>query len=228
MATPAAGLDVSGLRLAVGGRRLFEDVSVRVPRGAAAAVMGPSGSGKTSFLNAVAGLLACTGTIRVHDEVVSALDARARDAHRLRRVGMVFQDSDLLPELTVLENAELPGRLLGQPESQYRVRALETLVDVGLELRRDSWPSELSGGERQRVAVARALHHRPELLLADEPTGALDPENRDRVAGLLIDVARSTGAVVLVATHDPAVAARCDVTYWCRGSRLVCEDAHVA
>ncbi|WP_408899620.1 ABC transporter ATP-binding protein [Nocardioides sp. R1-1] len=121
----------------------------------------------------------------------------------MRRIGMVFQDSDLLPELTVVENAELPGRLLGREAREYRARARETLSEVGLESRRDSWPSDLSGGERQRVAVARALHHRPGLLLADEPTGALDQDNRDRVVALIVDIARSTGAVALIATHDP-------------------------
>lgn len=228
MTTPTAGLDVTGLGLAVGDRRLFEDTSISVGPGRTAAIMGPSGSGKTSFLNAVAGLVACTGVIRLHGETVSGLRPREWDAFRLRRIGMVFQDSDLLPELTAVENAELPGRLMGREKHEYRARALETLSDVGLESRRDSWPSELSGGERQRVAVARALHHRPGILLADEPTGALDQENRDRVVALIVDIARSTGAVALIATHDPAVAARCDATYWCRGSRLVCDDAEAA
>lgn len=228
MTTPAEGLEVVGLGLAVGERRLFDEVSISVSPGRVAAIMGSSGSGKTSFLNAIAGLIPCVGTIRLNGETVSGLKPPARDSYRLQRIGMVFQDSDLLPELTVLENAELPGRLTGQDASEYRARALETLRDVGLESRRDSWPNELSGGERQRVAVARALHHRPGLLLADEPTGALDPENRDRVMSLMADVGRSTGAVTLIATHDPAVTAKCDTTYWCRDSRLVVDDFEAA
>lgn len=228
MTTPTAGLEVVGLGLAVGDRCLFDDVSIEIQAGLTVAVMGPSGSGKTSFLNALAGLTSCAGVIRIQGEAVTSMKAAARDAHRLLQIGMVFQDSDLLPELTVLENAELPGRLIGQDASRYRARALETLRDVGLESRRDSWPSELSGGERQRVAVARALHHRPRLLLADEPTGALDPDNRDRVTSLLIDVARSMGAVTVIATHDPSVAAMCDVTYRCRGLRLVRDDIEAA
>ena len=228
MTTPTAGLDVSDLGLVVSGRHLFEAASIHVAPGRAAAMMGPSGSGKTSLLNAIAGLVPSNGSIRLHGDALDTLTARARDAHRLRRIGMVFQDSDLLPELTVVENAELPGRLTGQDRADYHARALETLREVGLESRRDSWPSELSGGERQRVGVARALHHRPDLILADEPTGALDPENRDRVTSLLVEVARSTGAVALIATHDPAVAALCDATYRCRGSRLVRDGVEAA
>jgi lipoprotein-releasing system ATP-binding protein len=218
-------LHVNDLQVQVAGRCLFSSVSMTVEPGSTVAIMGPSGSGKTSLINAIAGLVPHGGSVAVNGVDVSALSDNERSRFRLRAIGMIFQDSDLLPELTVIENAELPGRLLGEPQEVYRTHAEEALVSVGLRDRHDAWPSDLSGGERQRVAIARALNNHPSLILADEPTGALDGTNRDHVTDMLVGIARSRHAVVLIATHDPAVAAKCDQTLLCHSGDLL-EEHH--
>lgn len=214
-------LHVEHLTIEVQGRPLFRDVSWQVRAGTCIAIMGPSGSGKTSLINAIAGLLPSTGTIMLDGVEVSGLSQRRREDHRLRSIGMVFQDGDLLPELTAVENAGFPARLLGQHPDDYHARAVADLEHVGLGDRLDSWPSDLSGGEIQRVAIARALSNEPVLLLADEPTGALDRTNANHVAEVLSFLAHERNACVLIATHDPDIAKHCDEVFQCEDLTLV-------
>jgi putative ABC transport system ATP-binding protein len=188
-------------------RKLLDGVSFCAAAGELVALVGESGSGKTTLLNLVAGLdRPDAGSIRLGDTVVSALDDDAAARLRRRDYGFVFQAFHVLPHLTVLQNVALPLWLNGLDEAL----ALGALAAVGLDRRADSWPRELSGGELQRIAVARALVHRPRLVLADEPTGNLDAANADKVLALLADAVRAQGAIGLVVTHSPAAAATAD------------------
>lgn len=199
-----AGLACRGLRVDLGGRLVLDGADLDVASGGAVAVMGPSGSGKTTLLHCLAGLrVPDDGEVVVVGEVVSAMGAGRRARFRLGRVGMVFQFGELLEELTVAENVALPLRLRGEPG---RERVAAVLAAVGLGDRAGSMPGELSGGEVQRAAIARAVAGRPRLLLADEPTGALDEDLSQAVAELLVATARAVDAVLVVATHDPIVA----------------------
>jgi putative ABC transport system ATP-binding protein len=185
-----------------------DDVSLGVAAGEAVAVMGPSGSGKSTLLNLIAGLDRPTsGTITVAGERIDRLSERAVARFRRGRIGMIFQFFNLLEDLTVLDNVLLPAQLAGTPASQAQRRAGELLEVLRIEQHRQAYPARLSGGERQRVAIARALVNRPELLLADEPTGALDSATGKEIGALLLDLNRSGQTLVLV-THSPDLAAQ--------------------
>ncbi|NHA67492.1 ABC transporter ATP-binding protein [Phycicoccus flavus] len=186
-------------------------LSLEVTEPAAVALVGTSGSGKSTVLNLLGGLdRATSGSVAVRGTDVTTLRGRALVEHR-RRVGFVFQAFHLVPGLTAVENVALPLVPRGRRGDTYR-RADALLERVGLAGRRDALPGELSGGQRQRVAIARALVADPVLVLADEPTGNLDTENARAVLDLLLEVRAEAGATLLVATHDPDVAARCDRT----------------
>jgi putative ABC transport system ATP-binding protein len=183
-------------------------VSLRVAAGEAVAVMGPSGSGKSTLLNLIAGLDRPTGgTVTVAGERVDALTETAVARFRRRQIGMIFQFFNLLDDLTVADNVLLPAQLAGMRRAAARARARELLATLGIDQHRDDYPARLSGGERQRVAIARALVNRPALLLADEPTGALDTAAGQEIGRLLLDLNRSGQTLVLV-THNPDLAAR--------------------
>lgn len=204
-------LEVSNLSLDVPGRRLLKGVSLAGEAGECLAVMGPSGAGKTSLLNCLCGIAAPSGgSVWVDGVELTALGPSKLADFRLRRIGMVFQFGELLPELTTLENVALPLRLLGSSRRDSERRAGEWLERLGLGGRGGMHPDTLSGGEVQRAGIARALAHEPRLVLADEPTGALDEENTARIAGLLVGTAKELGATVVVTTHDPLVASRAD------------------
>ena len=188
-------------------RRLLDAVSFTAAPGELVALVGESGSGKTTLLNLIAGLdRPDAGSVRLDDTEVSALSDDAAAKLRRRAYGFVFQAFHVLPHLTVAQNVALPLWLNKLDEA----RVFAALASVGLEKRADSWPRELSGGELQRVAVARALVHRPRLVLADEPTGNLDAANADKVLDLLADAVRTQGAVGLLVTHSVAAARRAD------------------
>ncbi len=185
------------------------NVSLRVTAGEALAVLGRSGSGKSTLLNLLAGLDKPTsGQVTVDGVHVDALSEAASARFRRERIGMVFQFFNLLDDLTVLDNVLLPAQLAGMPTARARARAGELLNYLRIDRHARAYPGRLSGGERQRVAVARALMNRPPLLLADEPTGALDTASGEEVRRLLAELNRDGQTIVLV-THDITLANAC-------------------
>ncbi|WP_371637445.1 ABC transporter ATP-binding protein [Streptomyces zaomyceticus] len=204
-------LAIEGLAHSLGARRLFADLSLTLRAGESVAVTGASGSGKSTLLSCVLGLIRpAAGSVKVAGTDVVGLRPGRLTALRAQSVGMVFQFGELLPELSPLDNVMLAALLTRTDRRDARDRARQLLDDLGVPQAETS--EELSGGERQRTAVARALINEPVLLLADEPTGALDTETRDRTAELLFDLPRRYACGLLVVTHDPGIAARADRT----------------
>jgi lipoprotein-releasing system ATP-binding protein len=185
------------------------------------AILGASGSGKSTLLHVAGGLdRPDAGRVRVGGEDLTAMGAEAVARFRAARLGFVFQFHHLLPEFTALENVMMPGLLARRPEGQVRERAAEVLRLVGLTERLDHRPSQLSGGEQQRVAVARAMVNRPELLLADEPSGNLDRDNAARLHDLLVSLSAEHGQTVVVATHNERLASLASGVLVLEGGRV--------
>lgn len=185
----------------------LSDVTLSIPAGQFAAIMGPSGSGKSTLLNLIAGLDRPTkGTILVDGVNVGSLSEAALARYRRQHLGFVFQFFHLLNQLTVQDNVLLPAQLAGVKAAQARARVRELLDQLSIAEKAGEYPARLSGGQRQRVAIARALVNRPAVLLADEPTGALDSRSGDQVMDLLAEVNRAGQTIVLV-THDAHLAA---------------------
>ena len=192
-------------------RVLFEGLALQVEAGECVAIVGESGSGKSTLLNCIAGLEAIDGgTIRVGDTPIERLDDDAMARLRRSHFGFVFQAFHILPHLDLLQNVALPLWLLGTAEAEAARRAREMLGRVGLGTRATDPPQQLSGGELQRVAIARALVHRPHLVLADEPTGNLDPGRASEVLDLLLGQIRDSRAAGVMVTHSRSAAARAD------------------
>jgi putative ABC transport system ATP-binding protein len=184
------------------------DVSLAVAAGEAVAIMGPSGSGKSTLLNLIAGMDRPTsGAVRVGGERVDTLSETAAARFRRRQVGMIFQFFNLLDDMTVFDNVLLPAQLAGARIAPARERAENLLATLRIAHRRDAYPARLSGGERQRVAIARALVNEPAVLLADEPTGAVDTAAGEEIGVLLTELSAAGQTLVLV-THNPDLAAR--------------------
>jgi len=187
----------------------LDGVSIALPGGSFTAIMGPSGSGKSTFLHVAAGLDRPTsGTVRLGDTDLAGLSERRLTILRRQRVGFIFQAFNLMPALTVAQNIGLPLRLNGRRPRRSEVRAVA--ARVGLDQRLRHRPSQLSGGQQQRVAIARALITRPEVVFADEPTGALDTRTGREVLALLREVVDADGHTVVMVTHDPVAAAHAD------------------
>jgi putative ABC transport system ATP-binding protein len=187
----------------------LHEVTLRIAPGEAVAILGPSGSGKSTLLNLVAGLdRPSAGTVTVDGVRVDRLGEAASARYRRAKVGMVFQFFNLLDDLTVLDNVVLPAQLSGTAAGAARRRAAELLERLGIARHAGAYPGRLSGGERQRVAVARALMNRPPLLLADEPTGALDTASGEEVRRLLNDL-HADGQTIVLVTHDLTLAREC-------------------
>jgi putative ABC transport system ATP-binding protein len=202
-------------------RPVLRGVSLAVDTGEWVAVMGPSGCGKSTMLHVLGGLdLPDSGTIRIGDEEITSLSVADRAVLRRRRVGYVFQQYNLIPHLDVAANVELPQRLAGAGRRAARQRSRELLDQLGLADRARELPGRLSGGEQQRVAIARAVANQPDLVLADEPTGALDTA----AAGVVLEVLRAqhaAGQTIVMVTHDREVAAAADRTIQMRDGRIV-------
>jgi putative ABC transport system ATP-binding protein len=197
----------------------LDGVSVDFPPGSFTAIMGPSGSGKSTFLNVAAGLDRPTsGTVALGDIDLARLSERRLTILRRERIGFVFQAFNLLPSLTVAQNIALPLRLDGRRARRSTVR--DVAARVGLQDRLRHRPSQLSGGQQQRVAIARALVTRPEVVFADEPTGALDTRTGRDVLALLREVVDADGHTVVMVTHDPAAAAQADSVVLLADGRL--------
>jgi len=203
----------------VGPLTLLDDINFSVGSGSSVAIEGASGSGKTTLLGLLAGLdTPTTGRIEISGLALSDMNEDGRALLRARMVGFVFQNFQLLHGLTALENIMLPLELTGK--KGVRAAALELLQRVGLEARSHHYPAQLSGGEQQRCAIARAFVMRPQLLIADEPTGNLDRATGRRIIDLLFSLNREQGATLIMATHDPMLAECCE-------QRLYLEEGHL-
>ncbi|KZB65833.1 ABC transporter [Thalassospira lucentensis] len=230
-ATTEAGrqrtVDVSGLKLSLKGPAgivdILKGVDIQIDAGERVSLVGPSGSGKTSLLMVIAGLeQAQEGTINICGEDLRKLDEDGLALYRRHHVGIVFQDFHLVPTMTALENVALPMEFAGRKDAFERAEA--ELKAVGLGHRIGHYPGQLSGGEQQRVALARALATDPELLLADEPTGNLDGATGETIIELLFDLAKRKGSTLLLITHDPGLASRCDRSIMLRDGEIVTQQ----
>lgn len=201
---------------------VFSDVNVNLKRGSKTVILGESGSGKSTLLNIIGALdNASGGKVQVGSYEVTSLDEENAALYRADFLGLIFQFHYLLKDFTALENVFLPLYMKGVPKKEARLRAERLLCDVGLEKRMHHLPSELSGGERQRAAVARSLIADPELVLADEPTGNLDPENAHLVGELLFSVVEKYGKTLIMATHDLSLTSGADQCLRIKQGRLV-------
>jgi putative ABC transport system ATP-binding protein len=194
-----------------GGRCLFSGLDLAVAPGEIVAIMGESGVGKSTLLNLLAGLdTPDSGAVSIAGQTLSSLSDNDRTDMRRDRIGFVFQAFHILPHLSLAQNVALPLLLAGHPPATALARAETLVADVGLAGRGADYPAALSGGELQRIAIARALVHRPALLLADEPTGNLDPETADLILALLVAAVRRQGASLVMVTHSDRAAAAAD------------------
>ncbi len=215
MSEPA--LEIVGLhrrfKSAAGELHVLRGVDLRLMPGECVALVGPSGAGKSTLLHC-AGLLERPdeGQVRVGGRDCGTMSEAERTTQRLSSLGFVYQFHHLLPEFSALENVMMPRLIAGKPRGEAAARAGELLARVGLAARADHRPARLSGGEQQRVAIVRAVANAPHVLLADEPTGNLDPRTADGVFAELMGLVRNTGLAALVATHNPEIAARMDRT----------------
>ncbi|HEU4621744.1 MAG TPA: ABC transporter ATP-binding protein [Burkholderiaceae bacterium] len=204
-------LSLHAVRKTFGERVLIDRLDLELAAGERLAITGESGAGKSTLLNIVAGLEpADSGKVVLDGVDLASLDEAALTVLRRDRIGFVFQAFHVLPHLSLVQNVALPLLLQGCAASERTARAQAMLTSVGLGNRPHAFPRELSGGELQRVAIARALVHRPRLLLADEPTGNLDPDTADAMLALLTRTVAEAGAAMLLVTHSPQAARTCD------------------
>ena len=190
---------------------VLKDINLEIHEGEIVALVGPSGSGKSTLLH-IAGLLdtPTSGTIEIAGQNATQMDDAGRTKLRMKSIGFVYQSHLLLPDFNALENVMMPQLIAGKSEKQAKERAQELLKQVGLSHRLTHRVVQLSGGEQQRVAIARALANSPALLLADEPTGNLDPKTADEVFHIFMQIVRQTGLSALLATHNPELAQKMD------------------
>jgi putative ABC transport system ATP-binding protein len=222
LAGPAIALAGVNLSLGQGAGRvhILKDVGLHIGKGEAVGLIGPSGSGKSTLLMVMAGLeRPDSGTVMVADAMLGKLDEDELARFRGRNIGIVFQSFHLIPTMTALENVAVPLELAGLPDAQARAR--EELAAVGLADRLAHYPAQLSGGEQQRVALARALAPNPAILVADEPTGNLDEETGRQIVDLLFGGHEERGMTLVLVTHDPGLAARCDRVVRMRSGHVV-------
>ena len=203
---------------------VLKDICLQVEKGDYLAIMGPSGSGKSTLMNLIGCLDVPTqGEYLLEDKNIGAMDDNALAEIRNKYIGFVFQHFYLLPKMTALDNVALPLLYAGVPQKERRERAMEALKSVGLEDRMNFLPNQLSGGQCQRVAIARAMVGNPQLLLADEPTGALDTAAGNQVMEIFREL-NNKGMTIIMITHEPSIAACADKTYHILDGRLITEE----
>jgi lipoprotein-releasing system ATP-binding protein len=218
MSSGAAVLTLSGIRRRfVQGQAVLDvlqGIDLSLPRRTITALVGPSGTGKSTLLH-IAGLLErpSAGEVTIEGRTCNGLGDAERTRLRRERIGFVYQFHHLLADFTALENVAMPLLIAGRRSHEAKARAEQLLSRLGLAGRLDHRPPRLSGGEQQRVAIARALANAPALILADEPTGNLDPHTAEEVFSVLLEVVRDTGTAALIATHNPDLAARMDAIF---------------
>lgn len=223
---PVISLDNIHLTLGEGASQVhvLRGISLDVPSGQSVGVVGPSGSGKSTLLMVMAGLERVDrGDVILAGENFSTLNEDALAAFRGRNIGIVFQSFHLIPNMTALENVAVPLELAGDRDAFNKAEA--ELSAVGLGARLTHYPAQMSGGEQQRVAMARALAPDPKILVADEPTGNLDEETGAQITDLLFSKQRERGTTLVLVTHDPALAAQCDVTLRVRAGEIEGQDS---
>lgn len=217
-------ISVRGLEFGYDDVQILRGIDLDVRKGETVALVGPSGSGKTTLLYCLAGVLSgWSGSIEVGGRSLQGMSERDLADLRAQHCGYILQFGRLIPELTARENVALPLGLLGVPRKEAQRHAEAMLERVGLAHRSRAVSSRLSGGEQQRTAIARALIHRPAVVFADEPTGALDTANSDLVLKMLVDQARSNGSAVVIVTHERDVAARADRVVEMRDGALIAQ-----
>lgn len=200
---------------------ILKDLNLEIEKGKKITIVGESGSGKSTLLNIIGGLDSPTsGTVRCGQYDLSSLDEKKLSEYRSHFLGLIFQFHYLLKDFTALENTFLPSIMAGLPKKKAVQKATQLLKDVGLENRLDHLPSQLSGGERQRVSVARSLMNDPQLILADEPTGNLDPENAKMIGSLLFSMVEKYQKTLLLVTHDVNLAKKGDLCYSIKNGKL--------
>lgn len=230
MTSPQTAIRAANLKLALGqgdsAVEILRGIDLSVPQGQTLALLGPSGSGKSSLMAVLSGLeRASSGTLEVAGADFAALDEDALAAARRGRIGIVLQAFHLLPTMTALENVMTPLELAGMDDA--RERAEQELAAVGLGHRLNHYPAQLSGGEQQRVAIARALAPRPPLVFADEPTGNLDAATGSAIMDLLFARRAETGATLVIITHDPGLAQRCERVITLADGRIASDSMSV-
>lgn len=223
----AAAIVLAGVNLSLGRGaarvHILKDIGLQIGRGEAVGLVGPSGSGKSTLLMIMAGLeRPDTGSVTVAGTDLGQLDEDGLARFRGRHVGIVFQSFHLIPTMTALENVAVPLELAGASEAFERAKA--ELAAVGLSDRLGHYPAELSGGEQQRVALARALAPRPDILVADEPTGNLDETTGQQIIDLLFAGHATRGTTLILVTHDASLASRCDRVMQLRSGRIISDS----
>jgi lipoprotein-releasing system ATP-binding protein len=204
---------------------ILKGVNLEIERGKSLSISGQSGSGKSTFLNILGGLdRTDEGKVYINGEEITSLSEKELSVYRSKQVGFIFQFHYLLKDFTALENVMIPAYIAGMNKKDAKQRAMALLADVKMEDRIKHFPSQLSGGERQRIAVARSMVNDPALILADEPTGNLDPYNSDIVSELLYTGAQKRDKTLIVVTHDKKVAAKASVSFILENGQLIEEQ----
>ena len=206
-------IEVKDIHKSFGDLEVLKGVNLKVEKGEIVAIVGKSGAGKTTLLQIIGTLDRPTkGQVLMDGTDVFAMKDRELAAFRNKHIGFIFQFHQLLPEFTALENVCIPAMIAREKEADYQARATQLLTELGLKDRMHHKPNELSGGEKQRVAAARALMRQPDIILADEPTGSLDTQNKKELSDLLLQLRKQYGQTILLVTHDKELAAIADRT----------------